>query len=259
MKNSNLCEYATTVSFLLIALLFPPDFRAQNIAPSEVELQRKYEMAVKDAERVEPDEISRDLRAISRCDIDLKWKYESNEWQILVVTWMDSGTMEKFYKGNKGEALTLSRDIWVTIVPDVKNFCTAYSRTRDDLKLRLEQLLGLPPHSVKSNFVEFWVKPDDLFRPCPDPEITDHECAPDFPLSSFLTVSPIYVKWFNDLKSASYSGNPQPYPWTRLGYTYDWGDSLSHIGISEFVIRSGATVIFANAKPQTKEYCGNAG
>lgn len=31
-----------------------------------------------------------------------------------------------------------------------------------------------------------------------------------------------------------------PYPWTRLGYTYDWGNAKSRVGLSEFVIRKGA-------------------
>ena len=39
--------------------------------------------------------------------------------------------------------------------------------------MRLEKLLGLPPNSGKTKFVEIWVRPQDLFRPSPDPEITD--------------------------------------------------------------------------------------
>lgn len=32
------------------------------------------------------------------------------------------------------------------------------------------------------------------------------------------------------------------YPWTRLGYTYDWGDESNHVGVSEFVIVPGTEV-----------------
>jgi hypothetical protein len=32
------------------------------------------------------------------------------------------------------------------------------------------------------------------------------------------------------------------YPWTRLGYTYDWGNPKSEIGLSEFVIKNGAPI-----------------
>jgi len=32
------------------------------------------------------------------------------------------------------------------------------------------------------------------------------------------------------------------YPWTRLGHTYDWGNSGSEIGPSEFIILGGPTI-----------------
>jgi hypothetical protein len=38
-------------------------------------------------------------------------------------------------------------------------------------------------------------------------------------------------------------------PWTRLGYTYDWGDSKTHIGLSEFVIEQNATVTVKSVTP----------
>jgi hypothetical protein len=28
----------------------------------------------------------------------------------------------------------------------------------------------------------------------------------------------------------------KPYPWTSLGYTYDWGNPFTHVGLSEFVV-----------------------
>ena len=46
--------------------------------------------------------------------------------------------------------------------------------------------------------------------------------------------------WFNRLKSESYGENG--YPWTRLGYTYDWGNPKGEVGLSEFIIKSGATI-----------------
>jgi uncharacterized protein (TIGR03437 family) len=98
-----------------------------------------------------------------------------------------------------------------------------------------------------------WVSPDDLFRPAPDPEITDHEAQLDFPISSrFSTVSPEHIKWINDLKAVSYL--PTGMPWTRLGYTYDWGNPDTIVGLSEFVVRNGATVEIASASTPA-DYC----
>ena len=32
------------------------------------------------------------------------------------------------------------------------------------------------------------------------------------------------------------------YPWTRLGYTYDWADNGTEYGLTEFIVNSGAEV-----------------
>ncbi len=148
--------------------------------------------------------------------------------------------------------MNLSREVWVTAVPELRNFCNKYAGMTK-LTLRLEQLLGLPPNNGKTRFIEMWVLPSDLFRPSPDPEITDREAELDFPHSNrFLTVSAKHIKWFNDLKSNSYGENG--YPWTRLGYTYDWGNPESDIGLSEFVIRAGA-IVEIHSISKIEDYC----
>jgi len=40
--------------------------------------------------------------------------------------------------------------------------------------------------------VKMWVSPDDLFRPCPDPEINDSECEITYPESAYSAVSEDY-------------------------------------------------------------------
>ncbi|NVN90305.1 MAG: hypothetical protein HXX11_06835 [Desulfuromonadales bacterium] len=44
-----------------------------------------------------------------------------------------------------------------------------------------------------------------------------------------------YSSWFNNRSRYGYTKVSSPYPWTRLGYTYDWGSS-NHTGLSEFVL-----------------------
>ena len=43
-----------------------------------------------------------------------------------------------------------------------------------------------------------------------------------------------YAKWFNDNILWSYFDSA--YPWTRLGYTYDWADNGKEYGLTEFLI-----------------------
>ena len=112
----------------------------------------------------------------------------------------------------------------------------------EDVDLRLKQLLGLPPTSDYKYLIEFWVKPDDLFRPCPDKEITDNKCELCFPDKNDTS----YISWINNLRGQSYYGCElyEKYPWTQLGYTYDWNaQNITHIGLSEFVIGKNKDII----------------
>jgi hypothetical protein len=240
-----------SVMMLLIALVIPVIAQAQA-----VDLQKQYASAVEDAKIARADEIVYNLTAVVSCNTDLMWDDNPDGVpRVLVATWVNQGLSE-VYKAKAGQFTDIPCNVsppYVTIVPEAKNFCRDKNRLREtELTLRLEQLLGLPPKNGKVAFVELLVDPRDLFRPCPDPEITDRRCELDFRLTGFLTASQSYVTWFNDQKSQSYG--PKGYPWTRLGYTYDWGDSSRHIGLSEFIIRPGATVKVSSVT-ETADYC----
>jgi hypothetical protein len=182
-----------------------------------------------------------------------------------VVTWL--GNAGSFYKcsnpagcvGNTsciegGECPTYGYDSWVTVVPEIRGF---FGVTVPQ-PLRIAQLLGLPPEAGTAGdpneykyMLEMWVSPEDLFRPCPDTEISDTTCETGFPADAFrmldqsnkvrATAGPeygvfkTYSSWFNSQTRYSYTMGSSPYPWTRLGYTYDWGSS-NHIGLSEFIV-----------------------
>ena len=51
---------------------------------------------------------------------------------------------------------------------------------------------------------------------------------------------PDYIAWFN--ANAVYSYCENTYPWTRLGYTYDWAENGEEHGLSEFLLTDGAEV-----------------
>jgi hypothetical protein len=232
--------------FLLVSYLFSA-CAVQRPVLVQGDLHKSYHEAVIDAEIAAPSEISKNLVAITTANRQLVWKNkdDAKNARVLVVTWADYNGYAKYI----GQSLTLSREVWVTTVPEVQNFCRSVSENRS---LRLEQLLGLPPQAGKTKFVEMWVKPVDLFRPSADLEITDSEAETEFrTANAFVKVSDEYAQWYRDLKGSSYGADG--YPWTRLGYTYDWGNIRNHIGMSEFVIMSGATVEI-NAISTTADY-----
>ena len=207
----------------------------------ETLLQRSYWRAIEDARDAEETEIDRDLWAIDPDNPELLW---SEAFQVLVVTW----TNWDGYDALIGSPLDLDRPVWVTPAPQVQRFCQGLDFDAPSLTLRLEQYLGLPPHNGKTKFVELWVSPDDLWRPCPDPEIDDRSCQRQFPEN----VSIEHKRSIVELMLSSYGANG--YPWTRLGYTYDWGRVRSEVGASEFVIASGATVTVRSVQT-TEEFC----
>ena len=49
-----------------------------------------------------------------------------------------------------------------------------------------------------------------------------------------------YKEWFDSNIISSYFDGK--YPWTRLGYTYDWADNGSEYGLSEFIIKKDSDV-----------------
>jgi len=199
-----------------------------------------YWIAIRDASEPTEREISTDLIAIPEND-SLEWEGEPDDSRLLVVNWAPED--ESFHKGDEGDPLRpgdvfrTNKEIWVTVVPQLQTVCREIRPECSDsaLDIRLKQLLGLRFYDRKTQFVEFWVSPSDLFRPCRDPAITDSECNLKPPTNIDRRN---HIKWFQDKLHYGLFG----YPWTQLGYTYDWGNPRSEIGLSEFVIEKGATV-----------------
>lgn len=233
----------------LFALLLAASCAPQRGLDPEA-LRHRYLGAIRDAASAEPFEIHRRLDAVVPYAPGLVWSGEPGASELLVVNW----TSATSFSPAAGEEIVLDAARWVTLAPRIERFCRAYRPRRGaPLELRLEQLLGLPPQAGKRHFVEMWVSPADLWRPCPDPEITDNECSlvPPAP-SSATAVSDAYREWFESYREGVYGDDG--YPWTRLGYTYDWGNPRSEVGLSEFVVRPGARVRVRSVEP-TADYC----
>jgi hypothetical protein len=213
--------------------------------PSEVILQKFYLSAVEDARITQPSEISQDLSAVVYYNSDVIWESTPGKSRVLVVTW----TSWDGYNDQVSQSVVTGRETWVTLAPDIKDFCKIHHVSGNGTVLRLEQLLGLPPNNGKKWMVEFWTDTGDIFRPAPDSDITDREAGLVFPEGTDLE----YISWFNNLNDSSYGSDG--YPWTRLGYTYDWGNPKSEVGLSEFVIKAGSTVK-VNMVSSTLDYTG---
>jgi len=216
-------------------------------ATQEETLRVEYQAAILDAKTANESEIYRNLTPITESNPGLTWEDDNGSMRVLVVTWTGWGG----YVNQTNNTMNLSRETWVTVYPEVRNFIEQNDLPAEKCSLRLEQLNGLPPRNNKTWFVELFVSPEDMFRPSPDPEINDTEAQLDFPANT----SQEHIDWINNLKNSSYGTNG--YPWTRLGYTYDWATSRqNHVGLSEYVIRKGANVKIHDTI-STTDYCNS--
>lgn len=215
-------------------------------ALTEAELAARYAAAVADAKDAEESEIYDQLLAISPTSGGLKF---DDKGRVLAVTW----TSWTGYDGKEGQEVELGVEVWVTTVPQLQNFCRGLGLADKALDLRLEQAMGLPPNNGKTKLVQLWVPTDGLFRPSPDAEIDDAVAALVFPEGANAE----HVAWIEKLQASSYG--EKGYPWTRLGYTYDWApDAKSEVGLSEFVARKGTKAVVESIVAQS-QYCSVAG
>ncbi len=157
--------------------------------------------------------------------------------------------------------------IWVTVEPNLQQFCAAYASghagNRAQLTLRLEQRLGLPPASSKSKFVRIRLAhpgQDVIFRPCMYPLTASTNCPVGPPPGD---IDENHRNWLYRQYYSSYGqARLSSFPWTSLGYTFDWAPGphaesdtdFQKYGESEFVIRKGAPVEILGAL-DTMDYC----
>jgi len=227
--------------------------------PSQPSLPQAYLEAVEDARLAEPREIYRNLTPIVWYNPALVW----DKSRVLVTVW----TSYSGYTNQVGKLVRLPLDLWVTAAPDLQSFCKNYHPTQEvSLAYRLNQLLGLPPDTATQSrsIVELWVEPRHLFRPSPDPAISDREAELEFPFNGFETSTTSYQEWFGAQFASRYPTTGKSYPWTQLGYTYDWGNQTDwqrvepshpvHVGLSEFVVKQGA-IVTVRSTQSAEAYC----
>lgn len=129
-----------------------------------------------------------------------------------------------------------------------KEFMKWFNENKDGVNnwtLRLKQLLGKAPDFDGTYFTVFWVPVKDVFRPAFVPDPTNDVMNVAYP-SSFeedrSESAMWFKKWFDKTRSQAYR-REGGFPWTRLGYTYDWGRTDGgKYGLTEFIVREGAEI-----------------
>jgi len=158
--------------------------------------------------------------------------------------------------GDVGSTITAGAyGLWVTGVPEVQTICRGF---HGDVLMQLRELLGLPPDADVPRFLILTVAAADVFRPSPDDSIStvypcsnppDATCGNAFP----STATPAHYQWMATEVFYLHSV-PNGYPWTHLGYTFNWTPGADRYGASEYVIRGNAKATIVDNVPALK-YC----
>ena len=191
------------------------------------------------------------LMSISDGNQELEWKTIHGRRYVKLITWKSSADQ---YLCTSNNGFTLGRcNLWATIPSELKKFGKKYvsdhpKTTFETLTLRMKQLLGLPFQVDYNYFIEFWVKPEDLFRPCFDPDIA----------STPKIVCKSHQEWIEETKRIYHCevmGQKLGYPWTQLGYTYDWSsESENNVGLTEFCVRHHSTIYIEKVSLTTQYF-----
>ena len=200
-------------------------------------LEALYQKAVDDASEPTPSKVVDTLVSITNAadNPDQEWIKVGDTDMVLVASLMKQKFVD-MYRNEPDTFRLQSAESWFTEPSEWKKKAKCFAEMDSvESRTRLLQMLGLPLSTVHTQIVAVYVDAKALFRPSHDPEITDHTSQLSYPKG----VSANHHDWFEYNVSFSYEpGNA--YPWTQLGYTYDWHNPDGpHVGLSEFVAFKG--------------------
>lgn len=246
----------TALLAALVMTAASPDRSAGAEAPAAVPFDTPHFLAaIQDASVPLPSEVYHHLFALSGENRQLVWRPGSDRQQLAVVTVMTADTYDRYYRSGSGATPASRPVVWTTLAPQLQEWCRKLREARRDQdaarRRRLLQWLGLSPTTPYAKVVELWVDRDKVFRPCPDPAVADRSC--ELTMSGTPHVAGIadYPAFFASLYVGAY--NFEGAPWTRLGYTYDWG-GRGEVGASEYMLTTD-TRYEVRAATDVADYC----
>ena len=220
------------------------------VPPSGLPLSAAYEAAIADAAVASPRKVAA-LMPLPQGD------------RVRVVSWVTESRTPCKAPDTSCATITPPDRIWVTLAGEVQARCRAWGLQGDALRQRLEQLLGLPldppAQFRKARFETMEVDRERLDRPCLGIDDTNPQspvCTVGIQANRSPDVRDYVLRQMADAFVVGATGGPG-YPFTRLGYTYDWNAvnaRPNRYGASEFLVQANtpATVIM---QQDTDAYC----
>ncbi len=159
-------------------------------------------------------------------------------------------------------------DVWVTSNGELQNKCKTWT---GDVVLQIHQVLGMsapqPPlprtRWSGSSSRSRGYRPRASSARARTPASTPISCnGTKLPAKQAAPAPADYYRWFTNQAMSSWQvpeqgQTPTGFPWTRLGYSYNWAPGADIYGASEYVISGGAKAVkLTVAAVQTaKDFC----
>lgn len=197
----------------------------------------RYVQAVENTSGTVPNEVVRESNHLAHLgDSRMEWSGD----RLIMTMLTDFAGYDRYYSDSRYRP-----EVWVAPVGETVEFFRAKAGQADDLELRYRQYMGMPAGHSDDRIVELLVHPDMLFRPAEDTRIESASLGPGRDTTQYEKASVAYPTfdqwWANQMHTYDGDSNP-PYPWTRLGYTYDWGGSPDEVvGSTEFIVKRWGT------------------
>jgi hypothetical protein len=243
MKTANAYPGFLVRTVLFVSLLFAACKKDDDDVqpPPQYSMEELYAHSITDAMIADSSERVDTLWAITPDNPSLQWKTINGKNYVLMATFMR-------FPGSypAGDSITNTwGESWLFSPTQMKRRLQASFKADSDTIMRISQLLGLPPVNSRSNthIAEIWVSAEQLYRPAGNPAINTTTAS----ATLVSSVSADFITWFENYIIYAYyrplqSATDYYYPWTRLGYTYDWAPESKEVGLSEFVLRPSSGI-----------------
>ena len=206
-----------------------------SMASRDSILDAKFDAAVKDASEALEEE---KFTVVTLDDFSDKVSWNADKTQLLVVTLTSNPDSYK-----EGETVKSDSVVWVVNEKELLMWFQDHKDGVRDWDLRFKQLFGEPRTSRATHMAFLWVSPNDLMRPAYVPDVKAYDMRTSFEGNDADNTERMmwFKNWFDARAAKSYEG-PDARPWTRLGYTYDWGSDSNKYGLTEFIVVPGANM-----------------
>ncbi|MDZ7618582.1 MAG: hypothetical protein U1E05_16380, partial [Patescibacteria group bacterium] len=178
--------------------------------------------------RPNPAGVVHNLTVITDANANLVWQggSPSPQGHVLMSTFTDYAGYTTSYTDS-----VYRSTLWTSAAPELYDFLRDNEVPAGDVAERAKQLLGMPSSHPGDRVVELWVRRDNLRRPSRDPDVTNPDSSLEFPDDVDVNYPGHRAQFLANMSTYTAA---TPYPWTQLGYTYDWGDSETNQGLTEF-------------------------